>query len=39
VPSAVAQHAEIYAESFQDEAHLDAIVAEARQMAGRALAA
>jgi len=38
-PSGTENIYKIYAESFRDEAHLDAIVAEARQMVDRALAA
>jgi phosphoglucomutase len=38
-PSGTENIYKIYAESFQDEAHLEAIVAEARQMVDRALAA
>jgi phosphoglucomutase len=37
-PSGTENLYKIYAESFRDQAHLDAIVAEAREMVNRALA-
>jgi len=37
-PSGTEALYKIYAESFKDEAHLNAIVAEAREMVSRALA-
>jgi phosphoglucomutase len=38
-PSGTENIYKIYAESFRDEAHLDAVVDEARRMVDRALAA
>ena len=37
-PSGTEDVYKVYAESFKDQAHLDAILAEARQIVGRALA-